>query len=88
MYHFAPHGRLQPFAGVGLRGETLSYGPRLAWQRSSSPSGTVAFGGNLWLSDGVFLRLGGTRDVLTRDEHRPQNQLMLTAGVSARQRIH
>ena len=86
-YHFSPLGKLQPFAGVGLSGETLSYGPHLAWQRRSSLAGTVSLGGSLWLSDGVFLRIGGARDVITRDGQRPQNQLMLTAGLSARQRI-
>jgi outer membrane protein W len=86
-YHFAPLGKLQPFAGVGVSGETLSYGPYLGWQRRSTLAGTVSLGGNLWLSDGVFLRLGAARDVLTRDGQRPQNQLMVTAGLSARQRI-
>jgi opacity protein-like surface antigen len=85
--HFAPLGRLQPFAGVGVSGETLSYGPHLAWQRRSTFAGSVTLGGNLWLSDGVFLRVGAARDVLTRDDRRPQNQLMVTAGLSARQRI-
>jgi outer membrane protein W len=86
-YHFAAQGRLQPFAGVGLSGETLTYGPHAGWERRSSLAGTVEIGGNLWVSDGVFLRLGAGRDVLTRGEQRPANKLLITAGLSARQRI-
>jgi outer membrane protein W len=86
-YHFRPHAGLQPFAGVGLSGETLSYGPHAGWERRSSLAGTVELGGNLWLSDDVFLRLGAGRDVLTRGERGSANKLMMTAGVSARQRI-
>jgi outer membrane protein W len=86
-YHFSPIGGFQPFAGVGVSGETLSFGPHLAWQRRSTLAGTVSMGGNVWVADRVFLRLGAARDILTREGNRPQNQLMLTAGLSARQRI-
>jgi outer membrane protein W len=86
-WHFSPLGRLQPFAGLGVTGETLSYGPHSGWERRSIWAGTAEIGGNLWLRDGVFLRVGAGRDILTRGDDRPMNKLMLTAGLSARQRV-
>jgi outer membrane protein W len=86
-YHFAERGRIQPFAGAGLTGETVSYGPRAAWERHSALSGTVEAGANLWVRDGVFLRVGAGRDVFTSGDRAPMNKLMFTAGLNARHRI-
>lgn len=86
-YHFPQQGRFQPFVGVGVSGETVSYSPHLSWERDTSVAGTVGVGGSWWLSDGLLLRLDARRDVLTRSGERPANQLAVTMGVIARQRV-
>jgi outer membrane protein W len=86
-YHFAPRGRFQPYVGLGVTGETLSYGPHLAWERRSSLAGTAMLGGNLWVADGLMLRLNAGRDLITRSGDHPRNQLAVTVGLSARQRL-
>jgi outer membrane protein W len=86
-YHLAPRGRFQPYLGVGVSGETLSYGPYLAWERRSSLAGIAELGGNLRVADGVLMRLNAARDAITRSGDHPRNQLAVTVGLSARERL-
>lgn len=86
-YHFAPRGRFEPFVGIGMSGETVSYAPFLAWERRSSMAGTLQLGGNVWVTDGLRLRVNAARDFLTNDENPPHDRLAVTVGLTARQRI-
>jgi hypothetical protein len=85
-YELAPQRRLQPFAGLGVSGEAITYGNQLAWQRQTRVAPFVMLGSSFWLDDGVSIRLRATRDLASADRV-PASQLMLTVGLNVRQRI-
>jgi hypothetical protein len=91
VYYF-PHiaSKLEPFVGVGVGGETMSYDPELAWQRHTDFMTHAVVGGHLWLNDRLALRLEG-RDCLTRFESHVEEEgstnehdLMISVGLTFR----
>jgi hypothetical protein len=87
LYHFENQRAVQPFAGLGVGGETINWGNYLAWQRQSRFAPYATLGGSVKLQDGVSLRVRGTRDLTAPENGRPANQLMLTIGLNLRQRV-
>jgi outer membrane protein W len=94
VYYF-PHiaSKLEPFVGIGVGGETMSYDPELAWQRHTDFMTHAVVGGHFWLNQGLALRLEG-RDCLTRfrshleDEGSTnEHDLMISAGITFRARL-
>jgi hypothetical protein len=91
VYYF-PHiaTKLEPFVGVGIGGETMSYEPELAWQRHTDFMTHAVVGGHFWLDDRFAVRLEG-RDCLTRfrshvegEPNTNEHDLMISAGVTFR----
>jgi outer membrane protein W len=85
-YEFAPERRLQPFAGLGVGGETTTFGKHLSWQRQTRISPFVAAGASYWLEDDVAVRVRATRDIRSPDGV-PTNQLMVTVGLNLREKL-
>jgi outer membrane protein W len=94
VYYF-PHiaSKLEPFVGVGIGGETMSYEPELGWHRHTDFMSNAVVGGHLWLNDGLALRVEG-RDCLTRFHSHMEGEgtsnehdLMISAGLTFRSRL-
>lgn len=85
-YHFAPGARVQPFAGLGVGGETVSYGSRLAWNRRTERMASLAVGSDFWLTETLSLRLNAG-EFVTRFAGTPQRHRMITAGLTFRDRV-
>jgi outer membrane protein W len=85
-YEFAPERRIQPFVGLGVGAETITYGNHLAWARRTRTAPFATLGSSFWLEDGVSVRLQATRDLGSAGEV-PSSQLMLTVGLNVRQRV-
>jgi opacity protein-like surface antigen len=85
-YEFAPDRRLQPFAGVGVGGETTTFGNHLAWQRQTRISPLLAAGASYWIQDDVALRIRAARDIGSPDGV-PTSQLMVTVGLNLREKL-
>lgn len=90
VYHFTQFPRIQPFAGLGVGGETLSYESHLAWERHTHLMANGVIGANVWLNDIVAVRME-VRDCITRFESgvagvddTAHNDLMLSAGLNFR----
>jgi outer membrane protein W len=91
VYYF-PHiaSVVEPFVGVGIGGETMSYDPELSWQRDSHFMTNAVVGGHLWVYDRMAVRLEA-RDCLTRfsshvegESSTNEHDLMISAGVTFR----
>jgi hypothetical protein len=90
LFYFPRLGDVEPFAGLGIGAETVSYDPELSWQRHNDLMGNAVVGGNAWLTDRLAIRLEA-RDCITRFdshitgiEHSTENDLMLSAGLMFR----
>jgi outer membrane protein W len=91
VYYF-PHiaSKLEPFVGVGVGGETMSYDPQLAWQRHTDFLTHAVVGGHLWLNERLAVRIEG-RDCLTRfrshvegEANTNEHDLMISGGLTFR----
>jgi outer membrane protein W len=91
VYYF-PHiaSKLEPFVGVGVGGETMSYDPQLAWQRHTDFMTHAVVGGHLWLNERLAVRIEG-RDCLTRfnshvegEGSTNEHDLMISGGLTFR----
>jgi hypothetical protein len=90
LFYFPLLGEVEPFAGLGIGAETVSYDPQMAWKRHNDLMGNVVVGGSAPLTDRLALRLEA-RDCITRFdshitgiEHSTENDLMLSAGLMFR----
>jgi outer membrane protein W len=90
LYHFTQFSpTVQPFIGLGVGGETMSYEPQ-GWERHTTLQGNALVGTNVWLTDGIALRFDA-RDCLSSWESHldgvddtTENDLMLSVGLSFR----
>jgi hypothetical protein len=89
LYHFTDWERLQPFVGLGLGGETMTYRPARL-EGHTELQGNAVVGANYWVTDVFGIRFD-LRDCLsTWNSHlvgvddEPENDLMLGVGVSFR----
>jgi hypothetical protein len=56
-----PFGRIEPFVGIGVGGETVGYSPELAWERQTDLIGNAVLGAVFWIADPSAIRFeGGT----------------------------
>lgn len=85
-YEFTPERRLQPFAGLGVGGETTTFGNHLSWQRQTRIAPFIAAGASYWLQDDVALRIRAARDISSPDGV-PTSQLMVTVGLNLREKL-
>jgi outer membrane protein W len=83
-YHLSPVGRIRPFVGAGVVGETLTFRRHLAWQRQSDWAGTLLAGGEVQAANGIALRANVARDLIGRAKHLPLDHVMITAGVNVK----
>lgn len=76
---------VQPFIGVGIGGETMSYEPQ-GWQRHTALQGNALVGANVWLTEGLALRFDVRDCISTWESHlggvedTTENDLMLSVG--------
>lgn len=89
-YYFGGLGQVEPFVGIGIGGETMSYEPDLSWERHTDLMANGVVGANLWFAERLGIRFEA-RDCLTRFESEIQgvdnateNDLMLSVGLTLR----
>jgi hypothetical protein len=90
LFYFPRVDRVEPFAGLGIGAETMSYDPEAGWERHTDLMGNAVVGANTWLNDYAAIRLE-VRDCITRFDshitsvgHSAENDLMLSAGLTFR----
>jgi outer membrane protein W len=92
LYHFTQLDRFQPFVGVGVGGETMSYDPA-SFERHSSFQGNGLVGANYWITDGFGLRfdardcLSSWESKITGVENTAENDLMLSVGLNFKGKV-
>jgi opacity protein-like surface antigen len=92
-YYLPVFGRIEPFVGIGVGGETVSYAPELTWERHTDLMGNAVLGANFWIADRMAVRFEG-RDCITRFDSEiegvggaTENDLMISVGLTLRARI-
>jgi hypothetical protein len=87
LHHFGQRGPVRPFAGVAVNAETLSYEPYATWERETSTALGITAGAQLPVSDRLAMRVQAMQDVVGRAGQTRREQLLLTVGLSWRQRV-
>lgn len=89
-YYFGGFGTVEPFLGVGVGGETMSYKPELSWERHTDLMANGVVGANFWFAERLGVRFEA-RDCITRFESEIQgvdnateNDLMISVGLTLR----
>ena len=90
VYYFGGLQRFEPFLGVGVGGETVSYTPEMAWERHTDLMANGVIGAHYWVADRMAIRFEA-RDCLTRFnseipgiDNATENDLMLSVGLTLR----
>jgi len=85
--HLRQDSPIQPFVGVGLVGEFLTWGSHSYWERRTEVAGNVSLGSSVRLAPGLDVRVRADRSLVERPKGVAADYLSIAAGMNVRRRI-